>query len=72
MNDERAKRYRDKLNLISERIDDAKSWTGIGSAEFISDKKTKLATYKACQELIEASMDVGGDGLQGYENRAKR
>lgn len=59
MDEERAKRYRDKLNLISERANDIKSWIDVSSAEeFISDKKTKLAVYKACQEIIEGSMDL--------------
>lgn len=59
MDEERAKRYRDKLNLVLERVGDIESWISTCSAgEFVSDKKTKLAVYKASQEMIESSMDV--------------
>jgi len=55
---ERAKRYRDKLNLILERTADIEDWTSIEISDFISDKKTRLAVYKAFQELVEASFDI--------------
>jgi uncharacterized protein YutE (UPF0331/DUF86 family) len=59
MNIERAKRYKDKLNLILGRIEDVESWTANYDAEeFTSDKKTMLAVYKAVQEIIEASLDI--------------
>jgi uncharacterized protein YutE (UPF0331/DUF86 family) len=55
---ERAKRYKDKLNLMAERAGDILDWTSEDVSGFISDKKTKLATYKAFQELTEASFDI--------------
>jgi len=55
---ERAKRYREKLNLILERMADIEDWIPFDISDFISDKRTRLATYKAFQELIEASFDV--------------
>lgn len=56
---ERANRYKDKLNLIYERSEDIDEWTsGYDAPDFISDKKTRLAVYKAFQELIEASFDI--------------
>ena len=59
MDEERAKRYRDKLNLVLERIDDIESWVSTYSEdEFASDKKTKLAVYKAFQEATEGCMNV--------------
>lgn len=58
MNIERAKRYRDKLNLILERAADIEDWANIDVTDFVSDKKTRLAVYKAFQELTEASFDV--------------
>lgn len=58
MDIERAKRYKEKLNFISERLEDIEEWTSIDVSDFISDKKTRLATYKAFQELIEASFDI--------------
>ncbi|MDP2846349.1 MAG: DUF86 domain-containing protein [Candidatus Methanoperedens sp.] len=58
MDIERAKRYRDKLNIILERIADIEDWTSIEISDFISDKKTRLAVYKAFQELVEASFDI--------------
>lgn len=58
MDIERAKRYKDKLNLMSERAGDITEWTLNDGYDFRSDKKTKLATYKAFQELTEASFDI--------------
>jgi len=58
MEEDRLKRYWDKINLISKRSDEIRKWTGIRSEDFIGDEKTKLATYKAFQEVVEASMDV--------------
>ncbi|MDD5472999.1 MAG: DUF86 domain-containing protein [Candidatus Methanoperedens sp.] len=59
MDIERISRYKDKLNLISERKQDIEEWiSGYDSSDFIQDKKTRLAVYKAFQELVEASFDV--------------
>lgn len=59
MDIERANRYKDKLNLISERLVDIEEWiSGYDASDFVSDKKTRLAVYKAFQELIEASFDI--------------
>lgn len=58
MDIERAKRYKDKLNLILERAADIENWTSIEISVFIYDKKTKLAVYKAFQELTEAAFDA--------------
>jgi len=56
---ERARRYMDKIDLIKERINDIKEWIGnVSMEEFMEDKKLRLATYKAFQEIIEASMDI--------------
>ncbi len=57
MDIERANRYKDKLNLIYERTDDIEEWTS-GYNTSISDKKTRLAVYKAFQELTEACFDI--------------
>ena len=59
MDIERISRYKDKLNIISERKQDIEEWvSGYDSSDFIRDKKTRLAVYKAFQELVEASFDV--------------
>ncbi|OPY50496.1 MAG: hypothetical protein A4E49_02714 [Methanosaeta sp. PtaU1.Bin112] len=59
MKAKRAGRYRDKLDLIILRAGQAQSWLEEGGLEdFLEDDKTKLATYKAFQEALEASMDV--------------
>jgi uncharacterized protein YutE (UPF0331/DUF86 family) len=56
---ERIGRYKDKLNLISERAQDIEEWVrGYDSSDFIDDKKTRFAVYKAFQELVEASFDI--------------
>lgn len=58
MDIERAKRYKDKLNFILEKVNDIEEWTPVDISDFISDKKTRLAVYKAFQELVEASFDI--------------
>lgn len=56
---ERASRYKDKLNLISKRAGQIDEWLSLASAEdFLEDDKTKLASYKAFQEAVEACMDL--------------
>lgn len=58
MDIERAKRYKDKINIILKRNDEINDWIGgYDPEDFIYDEKTKLATYKAFQEIVEASMD---------------
>ncbi|MFO8133289.1 MAG: HepT-like ribonuclease domain-containing protein [Thermoplasmatota archaeon] len=55
----RAKRYRDKLALLQERQDDIATWmSDVSTYEFTQDKKLRLASYKAFQEMVEASMDL--------------
>ncbi|MCK4310188.1 MAG: DUF86 domain-containing protein [Methanomicrobia archaeon] len=58
MEEDRLKRYWDKINLISRRSNEIRDWTSIRSESFIEDEKTKLATYKAFQEVVEACMDI--------------
>ncbi len=59
MNVTRAKRYKDKINIILKRSDQAEEWLQeLYSAQILEDDKTKLATYKAFQEIVEASMDI--------------
>jgi len=56
---ERAGRYKDKLDLIFKRAGQAQDWLEEVSSEvFLEDDKTKLASYKAFQEAVEASMDL--------------
>jgi uncharacterized protein YutE (UPF0331/DUF86 family) len=55
----RASRYKDKLNLISKRIEQTHDWLGgVSSEKFLEDDKTKLASYKAFQEAVEACLDI--------------
>ncbi|MDH7517303.1 MAG: DUF86 domain-containing protein [Candidatus Thermoplasmatota archaeon] len=58
MNSDRRDRYKDKIELIEKRIDEIDEWTDISSEEFLEDERTKLATYKAFQELAESCMDI--------------
>lgn len=56
---ERASRYKDKLNLISKRAGQIDEWLSQAPAEdFLEDDKTRLASYKAFQEAVEACMDL--------------
>lgn len=56
---ERAGRYKDELDLIFKRAGQAQSWLEEVSSEvFLEDDKTKLASYKAFQEAVEACLDL--------------
>lgn len=54
MDTKRLKRYKEKLDLIEKRLDELTEW----KESFLSDEKSKLASYKAFQEIVEASMDI--------------
>jgi uncharacterized protein YutE (UPF0331/DUF86 family) len=54
MEEARIKRYLDKITLIEKRMNEFYEW----SRDFYTDEKTKLACYKAVQEIAEAVMDV--------------
>jgi uncharacterized protein YutE (UPF0331/DUF86 family) len=58
MEEDRVRRYRDKINLISKRSTEIREWTAISPEKFKIDEKTKLATYKAFQEVAEACTDI--------------
>ena len=56
---ERAKRYKDKTNIIMKRAHQIECWVqDISSDQFLDDDRTKLATYKAFQEIVESCMDI--------------
>lgn len=56
---ERARRYKDKTNIITKRAHQIESWVqDISSDQFQDDDRTKLASYKAFQEIVEACMDI--------------
>jgi len=56
---ERARRYKDETNIIIKRASQIESWVqDISSDRFLEDDRTKLATYKAFQEIVEACMDI--------------
>lgn len=56
---ERKNRYLDKVEKIETRASDIEGWIGdLSEADFERDKKTRLATYKAFQELVEAVADI--------------
>ena len=55
----RYKRYIDKLSLAIGRIDLIDKWIEEKPIhDLIRDEKTKLAIYKAFQEVVEALMDI--------------
>ena len=59
MDENRLRRYLDKINLINNRIELIHTWMDdIELEDFVKDEKTKLAVYKAFQEIVEAYMDV--------------
>ena len=58
MDVERLERHKDKINLIEKRIEQISEWINLDVDDFVSDEKTKLAVYKAFQEIVEACMDI--------------
>ena len=56
---ERSGRYKDKLDMVFKRAGQAERWLkDISPDDFLEDDKTKLASYKAFQEAVEACMDL--------------
>ena len=58
MSIDREIRYKVKIDLIEKRIDELEEWLNIPIDDFILDEKTKLAAYKAFQEIVKPSMDI--------------
>ncbi|MBN1234901.1 MAG: DUF86 domain-containing protein [Methanotrichaceae archaeon] len=56
---ERSGRYKDKLDTVFKRAGQVQEWLEQTSPEdFLEDDKTKLASYKAFQEAVEACLDL--------------
>jgi uncharacterized protein YutE (UPF0331/DUF86 family) len=56
---ERSGRYKDKLDIVFKRAVQAQRWLDeISPDDFLEDDKTKLASYKAFQEAVEACLDL--------------
>lgn len=58
MDTDRLNRYKEKIDIIEKRIQEAEEWSDISSDKFVQDERTKLATYKAFQEIAESCMDI--------------
>ncbi len=58
MEKERVRRYIDKIDHIKERSEDINRWMRETDTKENIDKKTRLAIYKAMQEIVEASTDI--------------
>ncbi len=58
MDTDRLNRYKEKIDIIEKRIQEAEEWSNISSDKFVQDERTKLATYKAFQEIAESCMDI--------------
>ncbi len=59
MEKERLRRYKDKFELIQTRKSKIESWIKGKSVEDLEkDIKSRLAAYKAFQEITEANMDI--------------
>ena len=55
----RLKRYREKIMHIEKRVSQINTWIlNYTDKDFVSDEKTKLAVYKAFQEIVESAMDI--------------
>jgi uncharacterized protein YutE (UPF0331/DUF86 family) len=59
MDTSRAKRYKDKINIIIKRCGQIEEWQQELDLPIAPEnEKTKLAIYKAFQDVVEASMDI--------------
>ncbi|MCD6485387.1 MAG: DUF86 domain-containing protein [Candidatus Odinarchaeota archaeon] len=59
MDTDREKKYRNEFNKIYKNMQLLSEWLKpVSAEEFISDAKTRYASYKAFQEIIEALMDI--------------
>lgn len=59
IDESRLRRYREKILHIERRISQIEEWTlNYTDEDFIRDEKTKLAVYKAFQEIVESIMDI--------------
>ena len=57
--EERARRYKDKVDLIFKRAGQVKEWLAeVSDQDFLEDELIMLASYKAFQEAVEASLDL--------------
>jgi uncharacterized protein YutE (UPF0331/DUF86 family) len=54
MDDVRKKRYVEKIKHVEKRIGELEVW----KEDFFYEEKTRLACYKAMQEIIEGCMDL--------------
>lgn len=59
MERERLRRYLNKIGHIEERIRDIRTWLAEFEDIGALDRKTRLAVYKAMQEVVEAATDIG-------------
>ncbi|KXB02243.1 hypothetical protein AKJ44_01055 [candidate division MSBL1 archaeon SCGC-AAA261F17] len=59
MSQKRVERYRGKVERIEVRASDIEKWiSDLSESDFEQDKKTRLAIYKAFQELVESIADI--------------
>lgn len=61
---ERLERYKQKLDLISLRKDELEEW----SKDFFKEEKSKLACYKAFQEIAESIFDIVAMTIKDNQN----
>ena len=62
-------RYIDKISHCERRIENIKEWTN--EVDAIEDERTRLATYKAMQEVVEGLMDLLAMILKDTKNLAE-
>ena len=56
---QRARRYKDKLDMVFKRAGQVQEWLAdVSEDEFLEYNMTKLAVHKAFQEAVEASLDL--------------
>ncbi|MFQ6126012.1 MAG: hypothetical protein ACE5R6_15605 [Candidatus Heimdallarchaeota archaeon] len=66
----RQARYFDKIAHSERRVKNIEEWTNEVNA--IEDERTRLAIYKAAQEVVESIMDLLAMIFKGYKQTSKR
>ncbi len=58
LSEDRENRYRDKLDVLYERLDDIETWRAPGVDQLLEHRRDRFALFKAFQEAMEVITDI--------------